>query len=184
MSELNGWHVERYFPLLRLQARQMQLNPRLKLICGDSSDLAQDALCRAIEKFEQFGGTTEGELVRWLQRILVNLVRDKMRKRKLEADLLQSLEQAMADSTVHMEKFLQDDEQSSPVDQAIRMERLLRLANALEKLPADQRDVIICRRIHGMPVRQIADLLGKTWKAVAMLQYHGFVGLRGLLDGS
>jgi RNA polymerase sigma-70 factor, ECF subfamily len=102
------WSLERYRPLLRLQARQLQLDPRLKAL-WDSSDLVQDAYCRAIEKHDQFRGTTEGELVRWLQRILANTVKDKIdaaRAKKRDIGLMQSLEQAVADSSGRLEAFL------------------------------------------------------------------------------
>src|ERR1700674_1403211 len=94
--------LDRYRPLLRLQARQLLLDPRLKRL-WDGSDLVQDAFCRAIEKFAQFRGTTDGELVVWLQRILANMAKDKIvgaRRQKRDVGLLQSLEQAIEDSSV------------------------------------------------------------------------------------
>jgi RNA polymerase sigma-70 factor (ECF subfamily) len=137
MSRPSGWTLERYRPLLRLQARQLQLNPRLKLLCGDSSDQAQDAYSRAVERFEQFRGTSEGELVRWLQRILANLARDNIAQQHRGAARLQSLEHEVAESTVRLDAFLAA-EQSTPSEQAERQERLVKLAAALDQLPQDQ----------------------------------------------
>ena len=45
--------LELYRPLLRLRARQLQLDPRLKRL-WDSSDIVQETYCRAIKKFAQF----------------------------------------------------------------------------------------------------------------------------------
>ncbi len=57
--------------------------------------------CRAIEKRNQFRGTSDDELVRWLQRILANCVKDKIdaaRAEKRDIGRVQSLEQAVTDS--------------------------------------------------------------------------------------
>jgi RNA polymerase sigma-70 factor, ECF subfamily len=80
----------------------------------------QDAFCRAIEKRDQFRGASEEELVRWLQRILANTVKDKIaaaRAEKRDLGRVQSLEQAVTESSVHLDAFLAA-EQSSPSEQA------------------------------------------------------------------
>jgi RNA polymerase sigma-70 factor, ECF subfamily len=178
----NEWSLERYRPLLRLQARQLELDQRLKRL-WDSSDIVQDAFCGAIAKLDQFRGTSEGELVRWLQRILANTVKDKIdaaRADKRDIGLVQSLEQAVADSSVRLDAFVAA-EQSSPSEQAECGEMLLRLAAALDKLPEEQRDVIIHHHLHATPVAEVAERMGKTPKAVAMLLYRGKRRLHELL---
>jgi RNA polymerase sigma-70 factor, ECF subfamily len=182
MPEPGTWSLERYRPLLRLQARQLQLDPRLKRL-WDDSDLVQDAYGRAVEKLEQFRGTSEGELVRWLQRILANTANDRIREahaQKRDLGVVQSLEQAVADSSVRLDAFLAA-EQSSPSEQAERGEMLVRLAAALDELPEEQRDVIIHHHLHAAPVAEIAGRMGKTEKAVAMLLYRGKRRLHELL---
>jgi RNA polymerase sigma-70 factor (ECF subfamily) len=174
--------LDRYRPLLRLQARQLLLDPRFKRL-WDSSDLVQDAYCRAIEKFDQFRGTTDGELVGWLQRILANTAKDKItagRRQKRDVGLSRSLEQAVEDSSVRLDAFLAA-EQSSPSGRAERAEALVQLAAAMELLSEEQRDVIIYHHLHETPVAQIAEHMGKTEKAVAMLLYRGMARLRKLL---
>jgi RNA polymerase sigma-70 factor, ECF subfamily len=157
MPRQNQWSLERYRPLLRLQARQLQLDRRLKRL-WDSSDIVQDAYCRAVEKLEQFHGTSEGELLRWLQRILANVVKDKINAayaQKRDIGLVQSLEAAVTESWVRLDSFLAA-EQSSPSERAEREELLVRLAAALEQLPEVERDVIICHHLHATPVAEIA----------------------------
>jgi DNA-directed RNA polymerase specialized sigma24 family protein len=51
------------------------------------------------------------------------------------------------------------------------------------RLPEPQRDVIIYHHLHAMPVADIAERMGKTDKAVAMLLYRGKRGLHELLVG-
>jgi RNA polymerase sigma-70 factor (ECF subfamily) len=177
--------IDRYRPLLRLQARQLRLDAQLKRL-WDSSDLVQDAYCRAVAKFDQFRGTSEGELVVWLQRMLENIVRDKIKaaqRQKRDVGRLQSLEQLVEDSSIRLDAFLAA-QQSSPSERAERAEMLVRAAAAVEELPEDQRDVIICHHLHGKRVTEIAEQMGKTEKAVAMLLYRGMAQLRKELGES
>ncbi len=182
MLSLSPASLERYRPLLRLQVRQLQLDQRLKRLWG-SSDLVQDAFCRAVERFDQFNGTSEGELVRWLQRILANTVKDKIRAayaQERDVRRVQSVEQLVAESSVRLDKFVAAAH-SSPSERAERNERLVRLAAALDQLPQEQGDVIVYHYLHVRPVAEIAEDMGKTEKAVAMLLYHAKHRLRELL---
>jgi RNA polymerase sigma-70 factor, ECF subfamily len=72
MPRPQDWCLERYRALLKLQVRQLQLDPRFQRRF-DSSDLVQDAYENALAHFDQFRGQTEAELVKWLQVILANV---------------------------------------------------------------------------------------------------------------
>jgi RNA polymerase sigma-70 factor (ECF subfamily) len=182
MSPSPEWDLDRYRPLLRLQIRQMELDPRLQRRF-DSSDLVQEALLRAHAHLVRFRGKTEAELVKWLQEILANVVADEVRKahaQKRDLALEQSLEAVMVDSSARLEAYLASH-QDSPSRQVERQEQLLRLAAAIAQLPEDQRDVVIQRDLLGTPVNQIADQLGRTEKSVAGLLLRGRRKLRELL---
>lgn len=170
MASAPRWQLERYRPLLRLQVRQVQLNARLQRRF-DESDLVQETLLRAHVHLEQFRGQSEPELVKWLQEILANVLTDEVRKaraQKRDVAQEQSLQLAVAESAARLDAWLAAD-QSLPSQQAERQELLLRLAAAVEQLPADQREVIIQRDLQGSPVAQIAEQLGRTEKSVAGL---------------
>jgi RNA polymerase sigma-70 factor (ECF subfamily) len=79
MAQADDWSWDRYRPLLKLQVRQLELDPRLQRRF-DSSDLVQDALCQAIKNLDQFKGRTEQERVAWLQKIFRNKAIDRCRK--------------------------------------------------------------------------------------------------------
>jgi RNA polymerase sigma-70 factor (ECF subfamily) len=96
---------------------------------------------------------------------------DRMRAQKRDVAREQSLQAALAESSVRLEAFLAA-EQSSPSELAERKEMILRLSDAIDQLPEDQRDAIIHHHLLGTPVAEIARLLGKTDKAVAMMLYH------------
>jgi RNA polymerase sigma-70 factor (ECF subfamily) len=182
MTSLAEWSLERYRPLLRLQVRQFQLDPRLHRRF-DSSDLVQETLLRAHAGRDGFRGTTEAERVKWLQEILTNTLADEVRKaraQKRDVALEQSLQAAVAESSARLDAYLAAD-QSSPSQQAERQELLLRIAAALDQLPEDQRDVVIQRDLLGAPVGQIAEQLGRSEKSVAGLLLRGRRKLRELL---
>ena len=70
------WQLERYRPLLRLQARRLELDLRLRRRF-DSSDLVQETMLKAHEGLDKFKGATEAELIVWLQEILGNVISER-----------------------------------------------------------------------------------------------------------
>jgi RNA polymerase sigma-70 factor (ECF subfamily) len=175
--------LDRYRPLLRLQVRQMELDPRLERRF-DSSDIIQETLLRAHANLARFRGQSEAELVKWLQEILTNVVTDEARKaraRKRDVALEQPLEAVMAESSARLEMYLASSG-ASPSRQAERQELLLALAAAIDQLPEAQCDVLIQRDLNGASVSQIAEQLGRTEKSVAGLLLRGRRKLRELLQ--
>jgi RNA polymerase sigma-70 factor (ECF subfamily) len=176
------WRLEDYRGLLHLQARQLQLDPRLQLR-ADWSDLVQETFLKAHENRAQFDGRTEAEMVGWLQGILRNVVVDEVRKahaQKRDVAVEQSIRAAVDDSSMHLNKYLAD-QQASPSQQAEWREFLVRFDRALEELPEDQRNVVVQRDVMGAPVAAIAQQLRTTEKAVAGLLLRGRRRLRALL---
>src|SRR5256885_2116554 len=129
------WELERYLPLLRVLARRIDLDPRLR-VQFDWSDLVSETLLHAHAKIGQFRGETEGELVGWLKEILANTLKDKVRAqhaRKRDVNLERALHAAVNESSARLEVVAA--EQSSPSCQAERHEMMLALAESLEALP-------------------------------------------------
>jgi RNA polymerase sigma-70 factor (ECF subfamily) len=182
MAPANDWHLERYQALLRLRVRQIHLDPRMKPRF-DSSDLVQETLLKAHKNLNHFRGKTEAELVKWLEKILANTLADQVRKAKTgkrDLSLEQSLKAIVAESSCRLEAFLTAD-QSTPSQQAQRHELLARTTEAVDRLPEDQRDVVILRDLMNMSVSEIAEQLGRTEKSVAGLLLRGRHKLRELL---
>jgi len=171
--------LNRYRPLLQVFAWRLRLDQRLQSRFGHS-DLVQETLLRGWAAIGQFTGSSEAELICWLQTILHNTFREWIRRemaRLRTPDLEAPLEAAVQASSVRLARILAA-EQSSPSERAERREVLLRWAEAVQRLPADQRDVVLMRDLHDLPVKQISERLGRSEKTVAGLLARGRQQLR------
>jgi RNA polymerase sigma-70 factor (ECF subfamily) len=178
MATTTVWGPERFRPLLHLQVRLLGIDPLFRRRF-DSSDVVQETLLKAHKNRDQFRGTTEAELVRWLQVILRRVALDKVKKEgdvRLEASLHEALDQSS--SRLHDCLHARGP---APDEQAQQQEFLRRLDAALDRLSEDQREVFILRDLRGAPVRQIAEQMGRSEKAVADLLFRGRRKLKELL---
>lgn len=171
--------LESYRDYLRLLAR-LQLDPRLRGKL-DPSDVVQQTLVKAHRNADQFRGRTDAERAAWLRRILANTLTDAARKYRVETARGQSLEQALHESSARLEAWLAKA-QESPGEQADRHEQLLRLAEALRRLPEEQRMVVEMHHLQGCFLADIAHNVGKTEAAVAGLLRRGRKKLREFLE--
>ena len=174
--------LEQYRRYLLMLAR-IQLDPRLggKL---DASDVVQQTMLEAHRQQAQFRGSTEGELVAWLRQILAHNLADALRglgRAKRDVARERSIDQALEQSSARLEAWLAA-EQSSPSQRAMRKERMLLLADALEKLPEGQREALELHYWQGWSLSEIAARLGRSTPAVAGLLQRGLKQLRHLLQ--
>jgi len=145
----------------------------------DIHDLVQQTLLKAQQNFEQFRGTTDGELAGWLNTILVNQLTDQLRRAGRELDE-QALARRLEQSSVRFERLLLA-EQSTPSQHAVQDERFQQLAKALMRLPDDQRQAIELRHLRELPVAEIADRMQRTIPSVAGLLQRGIRRLREMM---
>jgi RNA polymerase sigma-70 factor (ECF subfamily) len=174
--------LERFRNYLHLLAR-LQLDPRLRGKL-DPSDAVQQTLLKAHESRSEFRGGGMAEQAAWLRKILANCLADEARKfgrEKRQVDLECSLEAELQQSSARLERWLAADA-SSPSQHAVRQEELLKLAEALAGLPADQRRAIELHHISGFSVAEVGEELGRTRASVAGLLRRGLSGLRATLE--
>jgi RNA polymerase sigma-70 factor, ECF subfamily len=177
-----GRLLERYRNYLTLLAR-LQIGRRLQGKV-DPADAVQDTFLKASRDFADFRGTEEPELVAWLRQILnctlANLVRHYCgtgrRDVRLERDLAEELER----SSEMLDRGLFAGD-SSPSKQAARHEEAVALANALERLPADYREVLILRHLEGLSFPEVAQRLGRTLDSVKNVWTRALPRLRRTL---
>ncbi|WLD15292.1 sigma-70 family RNA polymerase sigma factor [Planctellipticum variicoloris] len=173
--------LEDYREYLSLLAR-LQLGARLRSKL-DASDVVQQAILQAHTARDQFRGATEAEWLGWLRAILANALASSARRFTAEARDLgreRSLEVALDQSASRLACLLSAD-QTSPSAGAVRAEEILGLAQAMAALPEDQRSVVELHHIKGLPVAEVAEILGKSRPAVAGLLFRALKTLRNQL---
>ena len=176
--------LQKYRPYLRLLAR-LQLDPRLQAKL-DPSDAVQETLLKAYENRGQYRGRTEAELVAWLRKILANQLGESLRRftaDRRDVGREHSVEAGLEQSSARLESWLAD-QQSSPQERVARQEQVVRLSEALEQLPEDQRRVVELHHLQGWPVAELGRLLSRSNGAIGALLYRGVRQLRTLLSES
>jgi RNA polymerase sigma-70 factor (ECF subfamily) len=164
--------LEQFREYLNLLAR-MQLGVCLR---GqfDTSDLVQQTLLKAYENRDQFRGTSDAERAAWLRAILANQVRDAYRK--LGQEPVRSVEE----TSLRLDAWLAAED-LSPSQRLLRNERLLVLAEAMARLPEDQRQALELRHLEGLSVVAVAQRMGRSTPSVAGLLHRGLKCLRETL---
>jgi RNA polymerase sigma-70 factor, ECF subfamily len=172
---------EQYRSYLRLIAR-LQLPPQVAAKV-DASDIVQETMLNAHRALGDFRGKSPQELVAWLRQILkrtiLHAARDWGRQRR-DVRLERPLAASVEDSSARLEAYLAA-EITSPSMAAGRNERLIRLAAALETLPAEQREAIELHYWHGWTLAAIGEHQQRTTGSVAGLVHRGLAKLRGVL---
>jgi RNA polymerase sigma-70 factor (ECF subfamily) len=152
--------LESFREYLRLLAR-MNMDPRLQARI-DPSDLVQQTLLKAHEKQDQFRGRSDAERAAWLRTILANQMADALRKfRRQQGVRERSIELALEESSARLDAWLAQ-ERSSPSHRVEHQEHLLAMAEAMSRLPDDQRTALELRHLRGLSVPAAAEQMGKT----------------------
>jgi RNA polymerase sigma-70 factor (ECF subfamily) len=172
--------LDRFREYLRLLAR-LQLSPHL---AGkvDLSGVVQQTLLEAYQGRDAFPSDAARQAA-WLRRALANNLTDEVRRlrsRGQERVSEQSLEQALEASSARLEAWLAREE-PTPCRAAMHKERLGRLAEALLRLPDDQRLAVELHHLRGLSLAGVGQHLGRSREAVAGLVFRGLKTLRTLL---
>ncbi|OLP61996.1 RNA polymerase subunit sigma [Xaviernesmea oryzae] len=128
--------IAEHVPALRRYARALTRDR------DQADDLVQDCLERAIRKKGLW--TPKGPLRAWLFRILLNLLRNDMRARRRRPQ------------TMPIENFV--GELAAP-DSPFERLALVELARAIDRLPDEQREVLLLVAVEGMSYAEAAGIL-------------------------
>jgi RNA polymerase sigma-70 factor, ECF subfamily len=136
----------------------------------DSSDLVQQTLMEAHQGFGKFDGTTEGELLAWLKRILKNNATDFVRRfgaQKRKANREVAIDAMNSTGSMVSPELSGDVETPSMI--ISKREEEIEVANALATLPEDYQDVIVLRNLQRLPFAEIGERMDRSPAAVQML---------------
>jgi RNA polymerase sigma-70 factor (ECF subfamily) len=179
-----GELLELYRRYLALLARR-QIGLRLQGKV-DASDLVQETFLEAHRHFERFQGTDEPQLVAWLRKILAgkiaNLVRHYFGTKGRDVRLEEELAADLDDSAGLLGRELVAP-LTSPSVQAVRREQSVLLADALDQLPEDYREVLILRHLEGLTFPEIARRMERSQDSVEKLWLRGLARLRQVFGG-
>jgi RNA polymerase sigma-70 factor (ECF subfamily) len=174
-----GSLLELYRNYLRLIAR-IEIGRRLQGKV-DTSDLVQETFLEAHRHFRNFEGTDEPQFTCWLRRILAGRVAHLVRHYFGTQGRDIRLEEELAVEMDHSSRMFGHElaaSVSSPSAQAAKREQAVLLADALERLPPDYRDVLILRHLESLTFPEVARRMGKTQDSVEKLWLRGLARLR------
>lgn len=171
--------LRHFEPWLRLLARvQVESHFCAKF---DPSDIVQQTMIEAVRALPQFRGTSERELIAWLRQILAHALAHEIRryrgtqKRDLHREV--PMDQQLTQTSRRLGDLLPATG-PSPSQMLVQQERQVLLAQALERLPEDYREVIILRNLEGLSHDDVAKRLGRNPGAVRMLWVRALARLR------
>ena len=131
-----------------------------------AADAVQDAYLRALR---HFGGWRGGDARAWLLTIVRNVVRSARAETGVEFD-----------ETLHSDA-VSDDTPAADLDRRAARETL---AQALERLPREFREVIVLRELEGLSYKEIADVTGVPVGTVMSRLSRGRERLRRVLTAA
>ena len=138
---------ERFIPVLRRWAhRRLPIHAR---DLNDTADLVQITLMRALNRIGEFEARGEGAFLAYLRRILLNVVREEIRRSSRRGPH-ESLEETLASPY------------ASLTDHVVGLEQMERYQRALETMDEEQQQAIVLRLEFGYSYQQIAEAIGKS----------------------
>lgn len=160
--------IARFLPLLQRWAHGRLPGHARSL--ADTDDLVQVSLLRALDHVDGFEARREGAFLAYLRRILLNAVRDEIRR-------------ASRRPTHDAEAADLPAPEASLLEQQIGRETLESYEAALTRLTEAQREAVIMRLEFGYSYPQVAEAMGRTTpNAARMLVARAIVQLAEEMD--
>lgn len=151
------------FYLLGVAAGELDADLRAK---GGASDLVQETFLEAQRDFAQFQGESEAELLAWLRRLLLNNAANFHRhyRRTTKRQISREVGPSPDESTSGPIPGLADDG-PTPSVQMMADEQTQELQRAMDRLPDDQRRILVLRYQEGRSFAEIGELMGRSANA-------------------
>lgn len=138
-----------------------------------AEDIFQDVFIRIIDTMRGGRYTEEGKFLPWAMRIAHNLCVDHFRKVKRTPTIRNSEDQDIFEVL----NFTED----SAEDKMIKAQSHSRVREMLDRLPDDQREVIILRHYADMSFKEIAQLTNCSINTALGRMRYGLINLRKLM---
>lgn len=167
----------RAFEVLLERHRRPVFNFLYRFVGNPSAaeDLLQEVFLRVVRNADSYRANSK--FTTWLYTIARNLAIDQTRRRKHQRAV--SLDRPLREGderTTHLD-MLADARPGSDQDLADR-QFASSLYRALEGLPEEQREVFLLREYHGLPFKEISDVVGVPVNTVKSRMRYALEGLR------
>jgi RNA polymerase sigma-70 factor (ECF subfamily) len=152
---------------------------------ADPSDLVQETLLKAHQRFSQFRGHTELEITAWLRQILARNLSDLARRYRTAGGRAIARERSLEvllDRSSQVFQATIAASGSSPSQAAERSELAVLLADAMSELSADHREVIVLRNLRELDWTVVARAMDRSEGAVRMLWMRALKQLRVVVE--
>lgn len=149
------------------------------------SDIVQQSMLVAVEKFDQFRGRSEQELRGWVNQILKNELRQNQRALRSEKrDMFRerSIRPANSNDSTSPPPTQLFDRELTPGTEALKKEGSEKVIAAMAQLVEEHRTVIQLRNWDKMSFPEIGKIMNRSPNAVTKLWYRALIQLRSLLE--
>jgi RNA polymerase sigma-70 factor (ECF subfamily) len=147
----------------------------------DASDLVQQTMLEAHRDFDCFQGSTEGQWLAWLRRILGHNAADFVRRYRGAAKRQVFREIPLRGPGDSQSAFGAPEPAApgaTPSQEVLHRDDQLLVVAALADLPADYQEVILLRNLERLPFDEVARRMGRSRPAVQMLWMRAIRKLR------
>ena len=134
-----------------------------------AEDLVQEVFVRMLKYRATY--REDAEFTPWMFRLARNAATDLWRARPKELPADENLPEPAADLP-------------HPADAMEEIDRRRRLAKALDRLPAEKRELLLLARFSGMRYDEIGELLGVSVGAVKVRVHRAMKDLKSVFDGA
>jgi RNA polymerase sigma-70 factor (ECF subfamily) len=144
-----------------------KLSPQAREFC-EVEDLVQETCLRAFRDIASFTYQSPGSFLRWLSAIADHAIIDRTRYRNRERRAGQEIPFRSASNPIGPDPA----DSRTPSRLFAQQEAVERLLARLDALPEDYRRVLVLAKIEGLTTAEMAERMGKSREAVALLVYR------------
>jgi len=156
-----------------------KLSPRAREF-SEVEDVVQETYLRAFRDIGRFTYQSPGSFLRWLSSIADHVIIDRVRHRNRARRAGEEVPFRSASNPAGPEPA----DTRTPSRLFAQQEAVERLLARLSALPEDYRQAIVMAKIEGLTTAEMAERLGKSREAVALLVYRAVKRFRELREAA
>jgi len=147
---------------------------------ADAEDVVQETCLRAFRDIGSFSYQSPGSFFRWLSAIADHVIVDRVRYQNRECRAGEEVRFRSETNPLGPDPA----DHNTPTRLLAQQEAVQRLLDRLNALPEDYRQAILLAKIERLSTAEMAERLGKSREAVALLVYRAVKRFRELSDRS